>query len=373
MYHRLNPFYSSIKERYLLTKSGSSQQTYHLVLSWDPQALPFKVGDAVGIYGNNDPDLITRILNILEINETTIVFPSRLGKELSIKEFLSKKANISKLNASCFKLLASDSPSLETLQNAEKRNYYLQNYDVLSFLEEFKGNFIQKNFLDSFVETLPPLLPRFYSIACSPLLFPKEIHLIVSLSTYNYRDQKRYGVTSYFLTHLAELQKTEIPCYIQPTASFTLPMDRTLPIIMVGVGTGIAPFRSFLQERKYLKAPGKNWLFFGNRQKAYDFFYENEWLDLVRHNQLILNTSFSRDQDKKIYVQDSLYQNGQEIWKWLQQGSYFYVCGQADPMSKNVEQCFLSICKDFGNLSEVESKLYLQNLRKEKRYLIDVY
>jgi sulfite reductase (NADPH) flavoprotein alpha-component len=223
------------------------------------------------------------------------------------------------------------------------------------------------------VNQFAPLLPRFYSVASSPKTHPDEVHLTVALSTYDHHGELRYGVASHFLCHIAEENATAIPSYVQPTPHFTLPHNHEAHIIMIGPGTGVAPFRGFLHERLAHNAPGKNWLFFGERHRAFDFFYEEFWTSLVGQNKLRLDLAFSRDQEDKQYVQHRLTENGKELWSWLQEGAYLYLCGDADPMAKEVEATLLQIFKEHGNLAEADAKAYLKSMRHERRYLIDVY
>ena len=204
-----------------------------------------------------------------------------------------------------------------------------------------------------------PLLPRFYSIASSAKQHPAEIHLTVL----------RTGVCSRYLCHFA----TEVSCYVQHARAFALPTDLQTPIIMIGPGTGVAPFRAFLQERMATQALGKNWLFFGERNRATDFYYADFWQELQAQNCLRLDLAFSRDQAEKDYVQHRLYEAKAEIWAWIQQGCHLYICGDKERMAKEVEQMLQRIIEEEGALSPEEARLALRTLRREKRYLLDVY
>lgn len=372
-YQRLNPFSSYIKNRYPLTKPQSSQEVYHIVLHLPHDKLTFKVGDALGIYGENDPILVDRLLKMLRQDGNVSVFSNRLQASFSLREFLSQKANINRLTSAFLQLLPHHPKTQALLNNQETLKSYLNQHEPLDFFEEFSQEGIIDIPIERLVNAFSPLLPRFYSAASSTLTHPNEIHLTVSVSIYQHKNQTRYGVVSHFLSHLAQIQQTPIPCYVQTTPHFTLPLDTSKNIIMVGPGTGIAPFRGFLQERVYKNGLGKNWLFFGNRESLYDFLYQSELHEWVKEKKLILNTAFSRDQATKIYVQHKLYENGKDIWDWVQEGAYVYICGEADPMSKEVEAMFLLILQKFGNLTIDESKHYLLLMKKEKRYLCDVY
>ncbi|MBS0648018.1 MAG: sulfite reductase [Verrucomicrobia bacterium] len=369
-FSRLNPFSAVIKERYPLTKPGSTKETHHVVLDLQNSGMNFKVGDSLGIYGDNDPLLVARLVSALKAQSETAVVHPRTQESMTLKTFLTQKANISKLTSSFLKLFKTD-PSLQNLLNNKiALNHYLATNDVLDFLMEFAHLPFS---LQEMITAFSPLLPRFYSVASSLLTHPDEVHLTVAVSTYTHRDELRYGVASHFLSHRAEVRKTVIPCYVQPASHFTLPQDHSIPLIMVGPGTGVAPFRGFLQERIACKASGKHWLFFGERHREHDFFYEDFWNSLVQQEKLSLDLAFSRDQNDKVYVQHKLYEKGAEVWNWLQQGAHFYVCGEADPMAKDVEATLHRICQDFGSLPSDDAKAYIKELRSTKRYLADIY
>jgi sulfite reductase (NADPH) flavoprotein alpha-component len=368
---RLHPFPAKIKERFLLTKSGSSKKTFHIVLGLEGSHIDFKVGDAIGIYPHNDPFLVQRMIQLLNADPETIIIHPRTQETLSLKTFLSEKVNLTRLNSGLIKLASSHNEKLQALLSDKPALlYYCHTHDTLEFLTEFKN---RKFSLQDFCSQLSPLLPRFYSTASSPKHHPEEIHLTVALTSYEHKGEIRHGVASHFLCFLAEKMTTPIPSYIQPTPHFTLPQDPHASIIMVGPGTGVAPFRGFLQERLALNAPGKNWLFFGERNRHLDFFYEDFWQFLVSQKKLRLDLAFSRDQEEKIYVQHKLLEQGEDIWQWLQEGAFFYICGDADPMAKDVEAALVSIAEKYGHLNEHEARDYLKHLRAEKRLLVDVY
>jgi sulfite reductase (NADPH) flavoprotein alpha-component len=339
-----------IKGRELLTKPGSTKEVYHLVI--DLKGIPFKVGDSLGIYANNDPVLVERLIKALRASPDTTVYHPRFPEPMTLHHFLTKKAQISRLTNSF----------------AKKDPKYLATHDIIDFLLEYPPENLQET-----VALFSPLLPRFYSIASSLLTHPNEAHLTVSVSTYTQQNELRFGVASHFLCHLAQIDTTPILCYIQSAPHFTLPSDDARPLIMVGPGTGIAPFRGFLQERIAKRAQGKHWLFFGERHRATDFFYEPFWNELVSQDKLILDLAFSRDQEHKIYVQHKLYEKGPQIWEWLSQEALFYLCGEADPMAKEVEATILKIVQECGKKNELEARSFLKTLRKERRYLADVY
>lgn len=323
--------------------------------------MEFKVGDSIGIFGQNEPCLVERLLVALNTSGDEIITEPRSQQSMTLRFFLTHKANLSRLTSSFLKVADPHHPLLND-------KAYLASHDPLDFLNTHPHLPLQDT-----VNQFAPLLPRFYSVASSLKTHPEEVHLTVSLSMYEHNGESRYGVASHFLCHLATENATPIPSYIQPSLHFTIPHDHQAPIIMVGPGTGVAPFRAFLHERLAINAPGKNWLFFGERHRAFDFFYEEFWSSLARDNKLRLDLAFSRDQAEKHYVQHKMLENGRELWKWLQQGAYFYVCGEAEPMAKEVEETLQHIFQEHGNLSEPDARAYLKALRAQKRYLVDVY
>ncbi len=376
---RFCPFNARLLHREPLTKEGSTKQTYHISLDIKDSGLQFKVGDSIGIYGQNDPILVEKILLALRADGHEEIVEIRSKKSFSLRDFLSKKANLFRLTSSLLQFLLTHGVSAEKQnslialldpEHALPLSTYIKTHDLLDALQEFSPPSLP---LQSFCEQLGPLLPRFYSIASSLQHQNDQIDLTVALLSFEHRGELRYGLASHFLCHLAEERSTQIPIYVQPSTHFTLPSNTDLPIIMVGPGTGIAPFRAFMQERLCTGASGKNWLFFGERHRAYDFFYEDLWLNLVQKQQLKLDLAFSRDQEERVYVQHCIWQQRQALWAWLQEGAILYVCGNAEQMAKGVEATLVKIFEEQGNLSTENAKALFLQLRKEKRYLADVY
>ena len=280
---RLHPANATIKERYLLTKSGSTKYTSHVTLNTSNIPLNFKVGDSIGIYAQNDPVLVKHLIDAMQASGDEEIKDPRSEKIYTLWEFLSFKANLSRLTSSFLKLFYECEQShdkknvlhhLLQVENKPLLSQYLGAHDPLDLLKEYQD---VKAPLQQLCEQFGPLLPRFYSIANSQLHHPGEIHLTVALFTFSHQGEKRYGVASHFLCHLAKINDTLVPIYVQPAHHFTLPADDATPIIMIGPGTGVAPFRAFLQERLAKGATGKNWLFFGERNRASDYFYEEDW------------------------------------------------------------------------------------------------
>jgi sulfite reductase (NADPH) flavoprotein alpha-component len=376
---RLHPVSSIIKERYPLTKPGSTKHTYHISLDFNDEPLRFKVGDSIGIYPQNDPHLVQHLIEAMKAHGGERMQDPRSGTDMTLREFLSCKANLSRLTSSFLKLFyeceilhdkKNDLHRLLQQENKPLLSQYLSTHDPLDLFKEYSN--VQAP-LQELCGQFGPLLPRFYSIASSSLVFKNEVHLTVALFTFSHQGEQRYGVGSHFLCNLATVKETEVPIYVQPAHYFTLPSDDNAPIIMIGPGTGVAPYRAFMQERLAKGAKGKNWLFFGERNRKTDYFYEEDWTQWITQGKLRVDLAFSRDQSEKIYVQHRMYENAKEIWTWLEEGAYFYVCGDAHHMAKDVEVMLQKIAQEQGGMSVEAAKAYIKNLRSQKRYLADVY
>lgn len=376
---RLHPAIARIKERYLLTGQGSTKHTFHVTLDLSTAPIRFKVGDSIGIYAQNDPILVEHLIEAMKARSDDVIIEPRSKQPMTLWEFLSYKANLSRITSSFLKLfyecemIHDKKNHLHRLLQQENKpllTQYLSTHDPLDLFKEYQEVAAP---LQELCAQFGPLLPRFYSVASSQLQTPDLVDLTVALFSFTHQEQQRYGVGSHFLCHLAEPMTTPIPIYVQPAHHFTLPADPTSPIIMVGPGTGIAPFRAFLQERLKKGATGKNWLFFGERNRSCDYFYQEEFEQMRKDHMLRLDLAFSRDQDQKIYVQHKMLENAKDLWSWLQDGAYFYVCGDAHKMAKDVEHTLEHIAQTQGNMTEEAAKAYIKALRTQKRYLADVY
>lgn len=327
---------------------------------------PFKVGDSIAILPQNDPQEVDAILRSLKCSGSEPFFDPRENASLSLRDFLLNKANISRVHAPFFRLLSKQDPLLIP-ENKAKLTEFLHTHTLHELLAMHPLNEF------SLLTKLMPLLPRFYSIANSAHVFPEEIHLTVAYVTYIANGQIRKGIGSYFLCSYAEPSTTPIPIYLQPSHHFTLPQDSNASIILIGPGTGIAPYRAFLQERLALNAPGRNWLFFGERNRTSDFYYESFFTQLESQGRLRLDLAFSRDNAEKTYVQHKMYEEKKSLWAWLEEGAYFYVCGDAEEMAKDVDAMLHRIVREESGMTEENAHLYVKRLRADKRYLTDVY
>ncbi|MDE3045107.1 MAG: sulfite reductase [Verrucomicrobiota bacterium] len=373
MHSKTNPFIAKIKERFLLNKPGSTKRTFHISLDLGQDHFPFQVGDSIAVLPMNDPALIEKILRYFHATGEESIFDTRSNRTLSLREILLFKANLAKCTSSLLKLLRERGASgLEEFLIPENKHLLtelLATHQLIDLLHLFPAPITPQELC----AILLPLMPRFYSIASSPKVFPQEIHLTVAFLTYPVLGGTRQGVGSHFLCEYAQPQETSIPIYLQPSNGFTLPADPEAPIILIGPGTGIAPFRAFLQERLALQHKGRNWLIFGERNRATDFYYSDYWLELERQQRLRLSLAFSRDTAEKTYVQHRLWEERETLWKWLQEGAYLYVCGDAEKMAKDVDLTLQRIARECGHLPEDKAREYLKSLRHSRHYLQDVY
>ncbi|HLP42917.1 MAG TPA: sulfite reductase subunit alpha, partial [Fibrobacteria bacterium] len=376
-YSKKNPFPAALLENHPLNAKGSAKDTRHISLSLQGSGLEYKVGDALGVIPRNCYDLVDRIILALNC----------LGNEKVTLES-GETAVLRSTLLSTFDLRRAPLKLLENLRHdarnqSEKRRLedllagdgalaaeYLDGKDVLDVLEDFPHSRLEAQRL---VECLGKLAPRLYSISSSPLENPGEVHLTVGVVRYEADGRHRRGVAS---TYLAERVPLGMPVqvFVQPTSHFHLPAKPGVPIIMVGPGTGIAPFRAFLQERRALGDTGRNWLFFGDQRRRHDFLYGEELVAWQESGFLTrLDLAFSRDQEEKVYVQDRMLEASRELYAWLEEGARFYVCGDAKRMAKDVESALLQVVAREGGKTAEGAKAYLEDMKAQKRYLRDVY
>lgn len=366
-YSRTHPYFARIQERFLLTGPASTKKTYHISLEIDGEAFPFKVGDSIGIIVQNDPEEVDEILKKLNASGNEEVFDPKTNTAITAREILLHKANIARVNTPFLKLIFEKEQDLFLADNKARLSALLHSHSLSELLDMHRPSRLPD------LTKLMPLLPRFYSIANSSLVFPNEIHLTVAYVSYVSNGRVRKGVGSHYLCTMAAPSITPIPIYLQPSHSFFLPEDPNASIILVGPGTGIAPFRAFLQERLATQATGRNWLFFGERNRASDFYYEDFWMQLQKKGLLRLDLAFSRDSLEKTYVQHKMYEERKSLWSWLQDGAYFFLCGDAEEMAKDVDAMLQRIIQEEGNMAEEDARLYIRRMRTEKRYRADVY
>lgn len=378
-YNKSNPFLATIKERFNLTLPGSKKNTQHVVLDIKGSDLTYNVGDSIGIFPANNDDLVNKTLRAMRVKGHELVIDKHTGQGTTIRDFLIKKANVTDLSKKLLSLIAQEQTNLqkkEFLQELlaegaqDKFKAYLEVHELWDILEENHEVFFP---LQELCNMLMPLLPRLYSISSSMSVVGDEIHLTVGVLKYHTNGHQRVGVCTHYLCEMVPLNEAVVPIYVQPHHGFTLPMSSDARIIMIGPGTGVAPFRAFMQERMAHNAQGKNWLFFGECNRATDFFYQDYWTSLERQGKLRLDVAFSRDQSEKVYVQHRMFAHGGDIYRWISEGAYIYVCGDASRMAKDVEMVLHEIIRVYGNKDEAGAKAMVKKLRAEKRYLRDVY
>ncbi len=379
-YNKQHPFPASIKERYFLSRKGSKRKTQHVVLDIRGSGITYNVGDSVGIYGRHDPDLINKTLKAMRATGHEIIQVKQTDEKLPLHEYLSSRASITYISPKLVRELhkRQHDPDkkhfLDELLKEDNRDglkQYLEKHEVWDFLlahPEVSFSF------QELADLLMPLLPRFYSISSAQKYVGDEIHLTVAPLEYESNGHKRRGVCTHFICEMAELHQPVVPIFIQPSHGFHLPEDHEVPIIMIGPGTGIAPFRAFLQERLlHHKAKSRHWLFFGEWNREYDFFYEEDWAHFDKHGHLRIELAFSRDQEHKVYVQHKMEEHAQELFEWIDEGAFLYVCGDARGMAKDVEATLHKIIEECGALDTIKAREYIKRLRRQKRYLRDVY
>ena len=369
-----NPFPSEVIDNVLLNGEGSAKETVHVELSLEGSGLSYEPGDALAVQPTNCPNMVKDILAAAKLKGTEEIEVKGAGKKL-LADALREDFDITALSKAVLKKLATvtSSAKLDSLL-AEDANEQLRGYiegrEIVDALLDFAPDGIPADALAGLFRKLPV---RLYSIASSPLAHPDEVHLTVAAVRYETHGRSRKGVCSTYLSDVAKTGST-VPVFVQPNKNFRLPADGGTPIIMVGPGTGVAPFRSFVEHRAALGSTGKNWLFFGDQRYTYDFLYQLEWQDFLKNGQLAkLDLAFSRDQPEKVYVQDKMLEKGAELYAWLEEGAHFYVCGDASRMAADVHEALISIVQNFGAKSREDAEAYVEELKKSKRYQRDVY
>jgi NADPH-dependent sulfite reductase flavoprotein alpha-component len=367
---KTNPFPAKLLASTRLNGEGADKDTRFISISLEDAPLTYEAGDALGVWPQNCPDLVDEFLALTQLHGDTPVTLPKTGN-LGLRQALQNHLELTRPNREFLELLA------ETPQGADLRplledsaksalKTYLWGKQLPDILAAHPARLTGQEIIGA----LKPLQPRNYSIASSPRAHPGEVHL--TIAALRYGTPQRKGACSTYLADRAADQK--IPVFIQPSPNFRLPANPATPIIMIGPGTGIAPFRAFLHERRATGATGRNWLFFGERHQATDFYYRDELAAMQKDGFLTeLSLAFSRDQPEKRYVQHCLHERGAEIWAWLQDGAAIYVCGDAAQMAKDVEAALVSIVEQHGHLLGDAARDYLRRLAREKRYLRDVY
>ncbi|MFC2363404.1 MAG: assimilatory sulfite reductase (NADPH) flavoprotein subunit [Haemophilus parainfluenzae] len=369
-YNKANPFPATLITNQKITGRQSDKDVRHLEFDLAGSDLHYQAGDALGVWFDNDPKLVDEILSLAQIDPTTEVTIER--KTQTISTALLSHLELTQNTPAFVKGYAALAHN-EQLNDLVADNQALQELVQRTPIVDVLHKFPAKLTAEQLVSLLRHLTPRLYSISSSPAEVGEEVHLTVGVVRFEHEGRARSGAASSFLADRVE-EDGAVRVFVEHNDNFRLPNDMTKPIIMVGSGTGVAPFRAFMQQRVADEASGKNWLIFGNPHFASDFLYQTEWQQFAKEGFLHkYDFAWSRDQEKKIYVQDKIRENSTALWQWLQEGAYFYVCGDASKMAKDVEQALLDVIAKEGNLSPDEAEDYLNELREEKRYQRDVY
>ena len=380
VHDRKNPFLAEITEHRSLTLPGSGKDTRHFVLSLEGSGLEYTPGDSLAVFARNPPELVEPVLQCLAMDGEMKVKDPKGGvgrfREVLQQRYILNRASRKILTGLAERLPEGADRERLVVMGADPAAAaeYLFTRDYLDLLEAFPAARFETP--EAFLAQLSPVPPRLYSIASSLAAHSGEVHLCVGIVRYETHGRQRKGLCSGYLADHAPMHRKEVPVYVQESKSFRLPADGDRDIIMVGPGTGIAPFRAFIEQRVKDGARGRNWLIFGEQHKATDYLYGDE-LEAYRKQGVLhrLDLAFSRDQDRKIYVQHRMKEEASTLWRWLQEGAYFYVCGDARRMAKDVQHTLIEIAAEEGGLSEEEAREHVEVtlMKTEKRYLRDVY
>ena len=378
-YDKNNPFLAALVDRRRLSSPQSQKDTQHFAVSLKGSGLTYECGDSLGVFPTNNPKEVQALLSAAGFTgEESILIPKDPAP-ITLRAALNQRLA---LNGPTYKFVQllhdratnADEKALLAARLAEadpeKKKAWLEERAFIDLFVEFPSARVSAQEL---IEVQRRLMPRLYSIASSPAKYPDEIHLTVAVVRYETNGRQREGVCSTFMADRAPLQQPALPVFVT-SSHFRLPTDDTMPVIMVGPGTGVAPFRSFVMDRATRGAKGDNWLFFGDQRQEHDFLYASEWADYQKQGVLTrLDTAFSRDQATKVYVQDRMLEQAVELWRWLQCGAYFYVCGDAKRMAKDVDAMLHRIVAEQGSMTPEAAVAWVKQLKQDGRYQRDVY
>ena len=378
-YDKNNPFPARLVDRRRLSAASSQKDTQHFSVSLLGSGLTYKCGDSLGVYPTNNPLTVAAVLQAAGFNGDEQVTIPKDTAAIPLRQALAKRLSLNGPTYKFAQLLhdrATDAGEKARLAAAigeadpEKKKAWMEQREFLDLFEEHPSARLGAQ---EFIELLRKLMPRLYSISSAPSKYPDEIHLTVAVVRYETNGRPREGVCSSYLSERARMNEPDVPVFVADS-HFGLPADDDVPVIMVGPGTGVAPFRSFVMDRATRGAKGKNWLFFGDQRKDSDFLYADEWAAHLQSGVLTrLDLAFSRDQAAKIYVQDRMRESAAELWQWLQAGAYFYVCGDAKRMAKDVDAALHAIVAEQGGLTPEAAVDWVKQFKKDGRYQRDVY
>lgn len=374
-YSRSRPFPSAVLENLNLNGRGSERETRHVELSLEGSNLKYEPGDSLGVYPENHPRLVDELIAEMGWSPETPVPGPKGAEARPLRDALLRDYEITVLTKPLLEQAAQLSPDsglkeLLAPGHEQELREYVKGRDLLDLVQDYKLKGIDAA---AFVGILRKMPPRLYSISSSPSAYPDEVHLTVRKVEYEAHGRQRYGVCSTYLAERLEAGGT-LPVFVQDNPNFKLPANPDTPIIMIGPGTGVAPFRAFLGERAETGAAGKSWLFYGDQRFSSDFLYQVEWQRWLKEGVLTrMDVAFSRDTEQKVYVQHRMLEKSKELYQWLQEGAVVYVCGDEKKMAHDVHNTLAAILRQEGGLSEEEAAAYLALMQQEKRYQRDVY
>ena len=378
-YDKNNPFPARLVDRRRLSSAASQKDTQHFSVSLAGSGLTYKCGDSLGVFPTNNPAAVAALLRAAGFTGDEAVTIPKDPAPIALREAWAKRVALNGPTYKFVQLLhdrATAADQKEALAarlaeaDPEKKKAWLEQREFIDLFEEFPS---ARPSAQEVVELQRKLMPRLYSISSAPSRYPDEIHLTVAVVRYETNGRAREGVCSSYLADRARMEQPDLPIFVAES-HFGLPADDNVPVIMVGPGTGVAPFRSFVMDRATRGAKGPNWLFFGDQRKDHDFLYADEWAEYQKSGVLTrLDTAFSRDQAAKVYVQDRMRENAAELWKWIQQGAYFYVCGDAKRMAKDVDAALHALVSEQGGMTPEAAVEWVKQFKKDGRYQRDVY
>jgi len=378
-YDKNNPFPARLVDRRRLSSAASQKDTQHFSVSLAGSGLTYKCGDSLGVFPTNNPAAVAALLRAAGFTGDEAVTIPKDPAPIALREAWAKRVALNGPTYKFVQLLhdrATAADQKEALAarlaeaDPEKKKAWLEQREFVDLFEEFPS---ARPSAQEVVELQRKLMPRLYSISSAPSRYPDEIHLTVAVVRYETNGRPREGVCSSYLADRARMEQPDLPIFVAES-HFGLPADDNVPVIMVGPGTGVAPFRSFVMDRATRGAKGPNWLFFGDQRKEHDFLYADEWAAYLASGALTrLDTAFSRDQAAKVYVQDRMRENAAELWKWIQQGAYFYVCGDAKRMAKDVDAALHALVSEQGGMTPEAAVDWVKQFKKDGRYQRDVY
>ncbi|MBU0677073.1 MAG: assimilatory sulfite reductase (NADPH) flavoprotein subunit [Verrucomicrobia bacterium] len=372
-FNKKNPFNASLLEMINLNGAGSAKETWHVEVSLEGSGLTYQPGDSLGVFPTNPPEVVSALINALGLNpDVKVEAPTG---EATLKDALSHSYEITLITrpvAHKYAELSRAGKLTKLLGDDRKDEFqeYIYGRDLIDLVNEFPVAGVSAQ---EFVGILRKLPPRLYSLASSLHVHPDEAHLTVAAVRFHSHGRGRKGVCStYFADRIDE--ETEIPVYVDTNENFKMPVDPATPMIMVGPGTGVAPFRAFLEEREALGGTGRNWLFFGDQHFTTDFLYQIEWQRFLKDGILErMDVAFSRDQTQKIYVQHRMLERARDLYAWIEEGATLYVCGDESRMAHDVHEALVQIVANEGEKSREDAESYVKDLQKTKRYQRDVY